>query len=77
MTLWRLESFKIWTRNVSRNGRCSYKKLTDCQAISIIPPLIKSQSYDSFGWSRFPELLDTFKTWVFLEPEQKELAEWP
>tara|TARA_R110000851_G_scaffold41210_2_gene103672 strand:+ start:700 stop:2145 length:1446 start_codon:yes stop_codon:yes gene_type:complete len=73
MTLWRLESFKIWKEMVEPEwANVKYTK-PDFQAISYYSAPNKKPKYDSLD-EVDPELLDTFKRLGISLDEQKKLA---
>jgi len=73
MTLWRLESFKIWKEMVEPEwANVNYKK-PDFQDISYYSAPNKKPKYDSLD-EVDPELLDTFKRLGISLDEQKKLA---
>lgn len=73
MTLWRLQSFKIWKDMVEPEwANVNYKK-PDFQAISYYSAPNKKPKYESLD-EVDPELLDTFKKLGISLDEQKKLA---
>ncbi|MCM4172170.1 Fe-S cluster assembly protein SufB [Arenibacter sp. TNZ] len=73
MTLWRLESFKIWKEMVEPEWANVHYKKPDFQAISYYSAPNKKPKYDSLD-EVDPELLDTFKKLGISLDEQKKLA---